>query len=252
MTKQTPTKSIRCKGGKLQRQPCVVTRSRLVNMEDRTQLIQLRNGHLPSELYKKSKNAANREKAPFTRDPSLCKTKTTAVRHKRAALPPSNAKTCPTNHWLSRLTLFYLSMRWFPRAPERRVLLNRGGAYHFFFSHLLIFTSTHIIFSPSHLLIFTSAHLHITYAHIFTSAHVSYVFFLPPLLFIILSSGRGRCQRGSTKWNLFPRNEVRSGKTSVKLRCWNCPRNPLARNEVRSANTELKWRLWYLLQCFSV
>ena len=68
----------------------------------------------------------------------------------------------------------YMFSRFFPRASERRVLLIVGVCYTF--SHLLIFTSTHIIFksshlhiSSSHLRIFTSTPYHL---HTFTSSHL--------------------------------------------------------------------------------
>ena len=57
-------------------------------------------------------------------------------------------------------SMFNHFQAFFPRAYERRVLLIAGVCYTS--SHLLIFTSTHIIFTSSHLhIIFTSSHLHI-------------------------------------------------------------------------------------------
>ena len=93
--------------------------------------------------------------------------------------PTTTATFC----WLTNLKLTF-----FPRASERRVLLELGVCYtsshvYIFFppshlhvfpsSHLLIFTSSHFhIFTFSHLLIFSSSHLHIcTSSHVFTSSH---------------------------------------------------------------------------------
>ena len=110
---------------------------------------------------------------------------------------------------------------------------------HISFSHLLIFTSTHhlLIFTSSHLHIFSSSHLHISSSHrfssshplFFTSAHIiftsSHLHILtsslspsPMSSFYLLSLGRGWCQRGAMKCNLFTRNEVQSAKNEVKLR----------------------------------
>ena len=73
----------------------------------------------------------------------------------------------------------YMFSRFFPRASERRVLLILVVGVCYTFSHLHIFTSTHIIFTSAHI-IFASSHLHIPSSHlhiipshiIFTSSHL--------------------------------------------------------------------------------
>ena len=76
---------------------------------------------------------------------------------------------------------FDYTLRFFPRASERRVLVIVGVCQTFSHnifksSRLLIFTSSHLhIFSSSHLLIFTSVHLHIftsSHLHICSSSHL--------------------------------------------------------------------------------
>ena len=72
-------------------------------------------------------------------------------------------------------SMFNHFQAFFPRAYERRVLLIAGVCYTS--SHLLIFTSTHIIFTSSHLHIYiSSSHLHIFtskyHLHIFSSSHL--------------------------------------------------------------------------------
>ena len=109
------------------------------------------------------------------------------------------------------------------------------------FSHLYIFTSTHIIFtSTHHLHICTSSHLHVyTYhLHIFTSTHIiltsSHLLSLPPslppslslssltlalchglspLLFLFSLKSAGSADEAPRNGHPFARNEVRSSKT---------------------------------------
>ena len=99
-----------------------------------------------------------------------------------------------------------------------------------FTSDLLILTSAHLHICTYHLLTFTSAHL-----HIFISSHLHICtrllrFLSPRSSFILLCLARGRCQRGSTKCNLFARNELSSiGKNCGKIAILHPPRQPFRR-----------------------
>ena len=152
-------------------------------------------------------------------------------------------------------SMFNHFQAFFPRAYERRVLLIAGVCYTS--SHLLIFTSTHIIFTSSHLHIYiSSSHLHIFtskyHLHIFSSSHLhissSHLqlhilssLSLSLLLFLFSLKTAGGAPRNG---HPFARNEVRSSK--IELRFNILGSNPLARNEVRSSKNWGKIALWAL------
>ena len=110
----------------------------------------------------------------------------------------------------------------FPESVWAKGYSNSGGLSNIFtYSHLLIFTSSHINILSCPLAVLPSCSL---------------------LLFYFSLAGAGQCQRDSTKRNPFARNEVRSPKTGVKLRFLLSGHNPFARHEVRSTKTEVKFQ----------
>ena len=117
-------------------------------------------------------------------------------------------------------------------------IIIESSHLHIYTYHLHIFASAHLHISSSHLHIFTSSHLILTSSLSLSPSHslsISFFLSLLPsvtvylLLFSFLSSGRGRCRRGATKWPPFARNEVRSSKTVVtpsKIVMCKCRRQP--------------------------
>ena len=111
-------------------------------------------------------------------------------------------------------------VNFFPRAPERRVLLRVEVCY-------------------------TSAHLH-TSSHIFTHLHTSS---LSLSLSLSLALCHGSLKAAGSAYDApryghpFARNEVRVSETQMFFRIYFCCSNLFARNEVRVSNLRL-WRFY--------
>ena len=88
---------------------------------------------------------------------------------------------------------------------------------HFTSSHLLIFTSTHTIFSSSHLQIFTSSHLILTSSYLI-SLSLSLSLSVSLLLFLFFLKAADGADEAPRNGHYFVRNEVRWSKIEVKLR----------------------------------